>query len=260
MNRTKRADTPGPYLRFCVMLLYPIVSAIWRRDWRGLDRIPRSGPAIVAINHLSYADPFVVGRAVWDAGRAPRFLAKAALFRAPVVGRILRGARQIPVYRGTSDADSALRGAVEALGRGEMVLIYPEGTVTRDPQFWPMQAKTGVARLALLAPEVPVIPIGQWGTHTFLDFYARRFAPLPRKTIGLSVGEPVDLSAFRGREPSAEVLHEMTDRIMRAVRDQVSLLRGEPAPTEFFPRPVGVNSRPRDARPDGGPKTRRSRS
>jgi len=236
----QRSEKAGPYLRFCVIVLYPLISVLWRRRWIHPERIPSHGPAILAINHISYADPFVVARVVWERGRSPRFLAKASLFHLPVVGRIMSGAGQIPVHRGTADASAALSDAVQALRRGQLVLIYPEGTVTRDPQFWPMAARTGIARLALLAPDVPVIPVGQWGSHRFLDIYAHRFRPLPRKTVSVACGEAVDLSDFRSADPGApeaEILHAMTDRIMRAVRDQVAILREEPAPDSFYIRP-----------------------
>jgi 1-acyl-sn-glycerol-3-phosphate acyltransferase len=234
----RHSDKPGPYLRFCVILVYPLINLLWRRRWINDDRIPTSGPAIIAVNHISYADPFVIARCVWDVGRVPRFLAKADLFTIPVIGRIFTGAGQIPVHRGTADADRALSDAVAALDRGEMVLIYPEGTVTRDPDFWPMRAKTGVARLALLAPGVPVVPVGQWGAQNFLDFYARKFRPLPRKAVALSVGEPVDLREFAGSSPTAEVLRAMTDKVMAAVREQVAEIRGEVPPADFYPRPT----------------------
>jgi 1-acyl-sn-glycerol-3-phosphate acyltransferase len=140
------------------------------------------------------------------------------------------------VHRETADAAQALQAAVEALERGEVVLIYPEGTVTRDPDFWPMHAKTGVARLALLAPGVPVVPVGQWGAQRFLDVYAHRFRPLPRKPITIAAGPPLDLSEFAGSEPTSEVLHQMTDRIMISIRDLVAGIRGEQPPAEFFRR------------------------
>jgi 1-acyl-sn-glycerol-3-phosphate acyltransferase len=222
-------------MRLAVVLVYPLITLLFRRRWVGLDRIPATGPAIVAVNHISYADPLIFARFIWDAGRVPRYLAKASLFTLPFpLGRIVTGAGQIPVHRETADAAQALHGAVEALGRGEVVLIYPEGTVTRDPGFWPMQAKTGVARLALLAPGVPVVPVGQWGAQHFLDVYARRFRPLPRKRITIRAGEPVDLSEFAGSAPSSAVLHQMTDRIMVAIRDQVAEIRGEQPPAEFY--------------------------
>ncbi len=235
----RHSEQVGPYMRFAVIVVYPLTSLLFRLRWRHIERIPADGPAIIAVNHISYADPLVFGRFIWDAGRVPRYLAKESLFRLPFpAGRIVRGAGQIPVHRGSADAAQALQGAVAALGRGEMVLIYPEGTVTRDPEFWPMQAKTGVARLALLAPGVPVIPVGQWGPQNFLDVYHRRFRPLPRTTVSVSVGEPVDLSSYTGRPPTPEMLREMTDRIMTAVRAQVAELRGEPVPAGgFYQRP-----------------------
>jgi 1-acyl-sn-glycerol-3-phosphate acyltransferase len=237
-------EKKGPYIRLAVILIYPSITLLFRRRWVGLDRIPVTGPAIVAVNHLSYADPLIFARFIWDAGRVPRYLAKASLFTLPFpLGRIVTGAGQIPVHRDTADAAEALRGAVEALGRGEVVLIYPEGTVTRDPDFWPMQAKTGVARLALLAPGVPVVPVGQWGAQHFLDVYARRFRPFPRKQITISAGEPVDLSDFAGSQPSSEVLHAMTDRIMVSIRALVAEIRGEEPPAEFFSRPAAKQGR-----------------
>jgi len=236
----------GPYMGFAVAVVFPLTSLLFRRRWHGLEHIPDHGPAIVAVNHVSYADPLIFGRFVWDAGRIPRYLAKSSLFELPFpLGRIMTGAGQIPVHRGAADAAQSLRGAVDALGRGELVLIYPEGTVTRDPGFWPMRGKTGVARLALLAPDVPVVPVGQWGAQAFLDVYHRRFRPLPRTRITISAGKPVDLSDFAGAEPTAEVLEAMTDRIMRAVRDQVAFVRGEAAPEAFHVHRTDRPERPR---------------
>jgi 1-acyl-sn-glycerol-3-phosphate acyltransferase len=236
--KRRRTEQPGAYLRFCVIVLYPLISLAFKRRWFGMAKMPETGPAIIAVNHISYADPFVLARFVWDSGRNPRYLAKASLFTIPIVGRIVTGAGQIPVHRGTADADQALQGAVQALRRGEMVLIYPEGTVTRDPDFWPMQAKTGIARLALLAPDVPVVPVGQWG--------AQNFRPVPRKRVTISAGDPVDLSGFAGSEPTHATLHAMTDAIMTAVREQVAQLRGERPPAAFYQRPSGVGHRSSD--------------
>ncbi|MEO6502872.1 MAG: lysophospholipid acyltransferase family protein [Jatrophihabitantaceae bacterium] len=245
-------------MRFAVILVYPMISLLFRRRWAGLDRIPATGPAIVAVNHISYADPLIFARFIWDAGRVPRFLAKVSLFQLPFpLGRIVTGAGQIPVRRETADAALALADAVKALERGEVVLIYPEGTVTRDPDFWPMQAKTGVARLALLAPGVPVVPVGQWGAQHFLDVYSRRFRPWPRKRVTIWAGPPVDLSEFAGSAPDSEVLHQMTDRVMTAIRDLVAEIRDEQPPAEFYRRPVADRSAPR--RPAFGRPTSRQR-
>ena len=120
---------------------------------------------IIVLNHVSHIDTVLMARLIWQSGRIPRFLIKSTVFELPALGRIMRGAKQIPVYRGTDDASKSLREAVSALENGEAIVIYAEGTITKDPAQWPMQAKTGAARLVLLAPDMPVVPIGQWGAQ-----------------------------------------------------------------------------------------------
>jgi 1-acyl-sn-glycerol-3-phosphate acyltransferase len=224
----------GFFIRAWVMILFPVTSLLFKLRWRHLDRMPapEQGGVIVAINHLSHADTVLMARLVWTSGRVPRFLIKAGVFDWPVIGRMMHGAGQIPVYRGTADAAQSLHEAVEALARGEAVVIYPEGTTTKDPDNWPMQAKTGIARLVLLTPDTPVVPIGQWGPHKMGGFSLKRLGR--RRPSLASAGEPLDLSRFRGKEPSQTLLREITDEIMGAVREQVAELRGEPAPAEFF--------------------------
>ncbi|MCU1658540.1 MAG: phospholipid/glycerol acyltransferase, partial [Pseudonocardiales bacterium] len=107
----------------------------------------------------------------------------------------------------------------------------PEGTVTRDPDGWPMAGKTGAARLAMLVPDVTVIPIAQWGVQNSIDLYRRRVRLIPRPRHTLSIGEPIDLSVYRGKEPTAALLREITDLMLRQLRDDVAVLRGLPAPT-----------------------------
>ncbi len=217
----------GFWIRFCVMILYPLDSIMFRIRWRNLDRIPAKGPVIIVLNHVSHIDTVLMARVVWQSGRVPRFLVKNTMFDKPGLGAIMRGAKQIPVYRGTTDAANSLSAAVDALKNGEAIVIYPEGTVTKDPAQWPMQGKTGAARLALLAPNVPIIPIGQWGAQ---EVGKRRFRPLVQATVG----RPVDLKRFGDAEPTGPVLREMTDLIMTAVRDEVAKLRGETPPQEFY--------------------------
>jgi 1-acyl-sn-glycerol-3-phosphate acyltransferase len=153
----------GFWYRLAVCLIKPAMLVLTRRDWRGQQHIPPAGGVIIAANHVSYADPFTFAHYVYDAGRPPCFPAKIELFRLRwPLGRIVRGAGQIPVYRNSANAADALRDAVAAIRRGEAVVIYPEGTVTRDPQLWPMVARTGVARLAM-ATGALVVPVAQWG-------------------------------------------------------------------------------------------------
>src|SRR6201999_3469291 len=113
---------------------------------------------IIVTNHVSHVDPFSVAKLILDAGRVPRFLAKDSIFTVPAVGWAMRAMGHIPVRRDTIDAAHALDAAVKALRAGKVIVIHPEGTVTRDPDGWPMNGRTGAARLALLAPDVPVIP------------------------------------------------------------------------------------------------------
>jgi 1-acyl-sn-glycerol-3-phosphate acyltransferase len=230
MTRLHRPKA-GFWIRLCVVIVYPLTSLLFRIRWRHADRMPgpEAGGVIVVINHISYIDTLLMARLVWHTGRVPRFMIKAGVFTKPFVGTIMRGAKQIPVSRGSTEAKDSLNAAITALKHGEAVVIYPEGTITRDPANWPMQAKTGLARLVLLAPDVPVIPIGQWGAQ-----HNRPHHYTPRRTATASVGLPVDLSRFRGQDVSVSMLREITDTIMRAVRAEVAEVRGEPAPDAFF--------------------------
>ena len=224
-SRVRARPHAGPFIRALSFGVVGLTDAFFKLRWIDADRIPARGAAIVAVNHVSYADPFVVARFLWDAGRVPRYLAKSSLFRIPVAGWVIRKAGQIPVERGTREAAQSLDAAVAALRRGEVVTVYPEGTVTRDPDFWPMTAKTGLARLALLMPDVPVIPVGQWGAQHSVDVYHRRYRLLPRKQVTIAAGEPVDLGRYRGAEASGAVLREMSTTVMAAVRAQVERVR-----------------------------------
>ncbi|NED86807.1 1-acyl-sn-glycerol-3-phosphate acyltransferase, partial [Streptomyces sp. SID11233] len=140
---------------------------------------------------------------------------------------MMRGTQQIPVYRETTDAMDAFRGAVLAIEKGECVAFYPEGTLTRDPAQWPMSGKTGAARVAL-ATRCPVIPVAQWGANLAMPPYAKekKLRLLPRKTLQVRAGAPVDLSAYYGKEPTPELLREVTEVLMRAVTGLLEELRG----------------------------------
>jgi 1-acyl-sn-glycerol-3-phosphate acyltransferase len=183
-----------------------------------LERIPAAGPAILACNHASYLDPFANAYAVLKAGRRPRFLAKDDLFAIPVVGRALRGAGQIPVRRGTSDRAPLLE-AERALDRGEVVLIYPEGTVTRRPDHLPMDGKTGTVRLSL-STGVPIVPMASWGSQAVWQKSgpgSLRFG----RPVWVKVGEPLDLPATRADPNDHDAVKELTARMMQTLTELV---------------------------------------
>lgn len=233
----------GPWMRFGVLLITPGLLLFTRRDWRGQEHVPATGGVILAANHISFVDPMsLCDYVLHGVHRIPRFLAKDTLFKGGgIVARTMRGAGQIPVHRKTADASLALSDAVAALDRGECIVIYPEGTVSRDPDKWPMLARTGVARLALLSG-APVVPVGQWGAQAVLDSYrepALRLHLLPPKKVSIVAGPVVDLSAYRGRQLSGEVLRGATADVMRAITSIVADLRGEQAPAQVHdPRQV----------------------
>lgn len=231
MRREKR----GFWIAFCALFFYPIGWVTGRSRFEGREHIPAEGGVLLVGNHVSHLDPVFSGLILDRSGRVPRFLAKHSLWSAPVLGRALAGSGQIPVYRESADAQQSLRDGTAALQEGKAVIIYPEGTITRDPDGWPMHARTGVARLALSA-DVPVVPMIHWGTNRVLDAYNKKFRPLPRGPIVVRCGEPVDLSAYRNREVDAALLREVTDLLMRAVTNLLARERGEPAPPEFFRR------------------------
>ncbi|MFJ8077875.1 lysophospholipid acyltransferase family protein [Streptomyces sp. NPDC096176] len=239
----------GFWYRLAAVISKPPLLLLFKREWRGMEHIPADGGFITAINHNSYLDMFSYGHFQYNTGRVPRFLAKAALFKAPVVGVLLRGTRQIPVYRESSNAVGAFRAAVDAVKRGECVAFYPEGTLTRDPGMWPMTAKTGVARAALQT-KAPVIPVAQWGANLAMPPYAKenKVRLFPRKTLQVQAGPPVDLSRFYDQDPTPDVLRAATEVIMAAITVQLEELRGEKAPeTPFDLREVLAEQRRRAA-------------
>ena len=236
----RRRRRIGFWYRLAVTILRPLMLTFTRRVWRGAENLPTDGGYVAAVNHLSYVDPFTFGHFMFDNGHLPRFLAKDPLFRMFFVGNVMRGAKQIPVYRTDGDAMSALSAAVDAVKAGECVAIYPEATLTRDPDLWPMQGKTGAARVALASGR-PVIPLAQWGAQEILGPYKKVPRLLPRHTSYVSAGPPVDLSRFEGRELTPEVVREATEAILDAITDLLADIRQQqPPPTRWDPRTGGA--------------------
>lgn len=232
----------GFWVGLAATVFYPVGWLTGRQRYLGREHLPATGGALVVGNHISHLDPIHTALWVHTARRVPRFLAKSGLWDVPALGRVLIGTGQIPVHRDSADAQRSLAAGTRALADGKIVIIYPEGTITRDPDGWPMRSRTGVARMALVAAAegVPVLPLVHWGTRQVYDHYGRRFRPLPRTDVVVRAGDPVDLSAYRDRPVDASVLREVTDLIMGEVRTLLAEVRGEPAPEEFYRRDAGA--------------------
>jgi len=228
----KPLGTTG-WFRFGADLIRPLLNLIAKRDWRGIENIPKSGAAIAVCNHISYVDPLLFTHFLYDNGRAPRYLGKASLFKLPIIGRVLLGAGQIPVERETSSASQSLQHAIAFLNSGHLLGVYPEGTLTRDENYWPMKAKTGIARLAILT-QVPVIPCAQWGAQKILPAYSKKLKLFPRTKVSVVAGEPLDFSKWYGKAEDPVALEEATAFVMSAITRLLEDLRNEKAPTEIF--------------------------
>ena len=217
--------------RFAAAILRPLMSAITKKDWRGGEKIPKSGAAIVVCNHLSYLDPLSFAHFLYNNGRAPRYLGKDSIFKLPIVGPFVRAAGQIPVSRESKDAIEGFENAAAALRAGHLVAIYPEGTLTRDENLWPMRGKTGAARLALQTG-APVYPCASWGPEKVIPPYGKKIKLFPRTKVSIIVGDPVDLSKWRDKEGDGDAVQDASDAIMDEVTRLLEILRNEKAPIE----------------------------
>lgn len=214
-------------------LVVPVFGLFARIEIRGAEKLPRTGPYVLAANHHSEIDPLVVAIAVWRLGRAPRFMAKESLFHVPVLGWALRATGMIPVARATSAAAAreTIKQSRLIVEHGRGVIVYPEGTLTRDPDLWPMRGKSGAVRLAM-SGEIPLIPMAQWGAQELLPRYGKlRLWPL-RKRMTVLIGDPVDVSEFTRTRSQPATVARATAKTMDAIADLLSQLRGTPAPAE----------------------------
>ncbi len=221
----------GVSYRVAEVILWPPFMALTRRDWRGTENLGTHGEGIiVAPNHISFLDPLVMAHFLHDNGRPPRFMGKQSVFEIPLAGQLIRGAGQIPVSR-DKDPHKALAAAEAAVRSGECLVMYPEGTITRDPDTWPMSGKTGALRIAL-ETGAPLVPVAQWGANRIMPPYTTQMHVLPPKTIQVTAGPPLDIEDLRGRPLTKAVLEEGTDRLMDAITGLLEEIRGERAPAQ----------------------------
>jgi 1-acyl-sn-glycerol-3-phosphate acyltransferase len=238
--------------------LPPLFRSMMKRDFQGKQHFPREGGMIVAANHLSYADWAAVAFFTHQAGRYPAFLIKSGVFDIKVIGPYLRILGQLPVQRGQTDAALVLKDAERGLAEGECLIFYPEGTASRDPDLWPMVAKTGVARLALTTG-VPVIPLAHWGAQDILRYGSKRPHLVPRTTVHMLAGPPVDLSDYAGKPLSKETLRGATDAIMADITGLLAELRGATPPAVPYD-PAAARRAARQDSPPANPSSHTERT
>ncbi|WP_437584711.1 lysophospholipid acyltransferase family protein [Paramicrobacterium sp. CJ85] len=231
VKRSPEKTRPSIFWLFAAILL-PLGRLLMKMTIIDGAKLPKNGPFILAPNHFSEIDPIVIGIATWKIGRIPRFMAKASLFRVPVLGWLLRASGQIPVEReGSPRGKGPIEAAGDLVTTGGGVIVYPEGSLTRDPDMWPMRGKTGAARMAL-THDLPVIPVAHWGTQKVMARYGKKISFFPPKKVTIKVGDPVDLSAFRDRPRDTSTFIEATNTIMDAITEQLEDIRGAAAPRQ----------------------------
>ncbi|MCJ0701656.1 lysophospholipid acyltransferase family protein [Frigoribacterium sp. CFBP9039] len=230
-TRGRRMDK-GAIFRALAIPAAPLFDLMAKIEVVDGQKLPASGSFVLTPNHITNIDPVVVGRVMYGLGRLPRFMAKASLFRVPVFGRLMHAMGHIPVERAgrTHDSDP-LAAARRLTSVGGGVIVYPEGTLTRDPDLWPMKGKSGAVRLALAAG-VPLVPVAHWGSQELMGRYSSKLRPFPRKRIRVIVGDPVDLSAYRDRPLDQASMTEATALVMAAITGLLERLRDEQAPVE----------------------------
>ncbi len=242
-----------------VIILRPLLRLLMKHRWQGKENFPRTGGVILAPNHLSYADWATVALFSYVYGhRYPVFMIKSAVFEVKVLGPIMFKLGQLPVYRGRGDAGLVLKQAEQALAAGACVIVYPEGTASRDPDLWPMVGKTGAARLGLTTG-APVIPIAHWGAQDILPYGSKNVHLFPRKTVRMAAGPPVDLSAYAGQRLGASTLRAATADIMADITALLAKIRHETPPAvPWDPATGGPHPPPlprSSGRTDGGPES-----
>lgn len=224
--------------RAFAFLLIPFMELVGRYRLHGTEHIPATGSVVVAPNHYSDIDPIVIGYGMYKLKRMPRFLAKASLFTVPVLGWMLKKAGQVPVERAGSAGADPLAAARSIARAGHAVVIYPEGTLTRDPDLWPMRGKFGAVRTALDAG-IPLVPVVSWGAQKILPRYGR-ISLFPRKDVDIVFGPPIDLSAYLGKSTDSTALAAATLELMNTLAAMLGELRGEtPPPKRWDPAEHG---------------------
>lgn len=190
-----------------------LFRTLFRLRVYGAKRVPREGPVVLAANHASFMDPPLIGAST---RRQIHFLARASLFRHPVLGTLLRSWDVVPVDR-DSGGIAGLRTILERLSQGGAILLFPEGTRTRDGQLQP--ARSGIG-LTVIKSECPVVPVRVFGTY---EAYGRHYhIPRPRR-VAVKFGTPLGFAVERAEARTCskprlkELYQEIADRLMAVI-------------------------------------------
>lgn len=258
MGERSRRLFPAPeannFFRVAALPLRLLNRVIQCVEVEGAHNIPSEGPVLVVSNHTVHADAITVGAAVYEAGRAPSFVAASDFFAYPGLSFLLKNIEAVPVYRDSEQAKDALDGIRKAFEAGRVILLFPEGSFTRDPEQWPMKGKTGVARLMASNPEVAVIPLAHWGNEKLYNPWNHdigwRYIGRRRTKLRVSIGEPI--SRVVPKDASYKELVEVTEHVMQTIEDLLVPLRQE--------NPLGYPTTPRtrrwDVKIDGDPMSK----
>ena len=203
--------------RIARIVLLPLYSIFVKTKIEGEHFIPRTGPAIIVSNHISFIDPFALGYLCRRRNRQIHFLAKSELFKIPLLGWFLRSCGQIPVERGTSKAAESLKGAQVVLSDSRLVGIYPESTMPEDLVQLPI--KSGAIRLASKT-NAPIIVVGTWGAH---NFWRKGKFPRPkiRQTHWMVVTQPYVVETDVDIEQAKIELAERMQKATQIAKDKL---------------------------------------
>ncbi|MDP9801613.1 1-acyl-sn-glycerol-3-phosphate acyltransferase [Arcanobacterium wilhelmae] len=243
--------TDAPWIMHLAVPVARVLRAIVTRPTVvGIEKIPASGPVIIAPNHTDYFDIILMGLAVVEAGRTPIWVSADQYFKIPVFRSILKAVNTVPVYRSTGHAGDAMAGMKKALEQGGCLVVFPEGMMSVDPQKWPITGKTGIARLSAMVPGTTILPAAQWGTERILEPWSLKLSwKWLRSPSTVVIGDPVNLGLTED-SPHGEV-KAATERLMKAIEKLLVPLRQA--------NPLGFTTEPRDVRwdkkRDGDPHT-----
>ena len=216
----RRGDLSGWWL-FGIAVVGFFSRLLFRLRVEGADRVPSSGSAIVAGNHVSALDGVALALATGSRGRRmTRFLVAAEFFRKLWCGWALRLYRQIPIRRGARD-QGALDVAIETIRGGALAGIFPEGTVNPEPEAGLLRGRKGAARIAL-ATDAPVVPVGIWGTQARWPKPGLHLRRPWRPAVAICYGEPIPPKGDAG---STADVQAFTDVITDAIAAQAERAR-----------------------------------